>query len=135
MTIADYEQVFSLWNTTAGIGLRTLDDSESGIRRFLERNPRTCFVAEDEGVVLGVILSGHDGRRGFIYHTAVHAGYRRRGLGTALAAAAENALQEEGIHKIGLIAFRNNESGNRFWEKAGFSVREDLIYRNKSLTD
>ena len=71
MQIGDYDEVHALWLSCTGMGLNDLDDSRDGIRRFLERNPETCFVAEDEGKIVGVILAGSDGRRGYIYHTAV----------------------------------------------------------------
>ena len=135
MTIADYPRARALWNATPDMGMRALDDSEAGIRAFLARNPRACFVAEHQGVFAGALLSGHDGRRGFIYHAAVRQEYRRRGLGSALVAAAEYALAQEGIHKIALVVFAANEAGNRFWEKRGFSAREDLVYRDKNLHD
>ena len=60
-----------------GMGLNNLDDSKEGIGRFLNGNPDTCFVAELENVIIGVILTGNDGRRGYIYHTAVNPKYRR----------------------------------------------------------
>ncbi|MDR2519202.1 MAG: GNAT family N-acetyltransferase [Spirochaetaceae bacterium] len=135
MAGADYPQASALWNSTPDLGMRPLDDSEAGIQAFLARNPRTCFVAEHEGVLAGALLSGHDGRRGFIYHAAVQKEYRCRGLGSALAAAAEQALSREGIRKIALVVFGSNETGNRFWEKRGFLAREDLVYRDKSLHD
>ncbi|HEY9053665.1 MAG TPA: GNAT family N-acetyltransferase [Rectinemataceae bacterium] len=69
--MADYRSVLDLWLHTPGMGLNNLDDSEEGIRAYLARNPNTCFVAKDEDEVVGVILAGHDGRRGFIYHLAV----------------------------------------------------------------
>jgi ribosomal protein S18 acetylase RimI-like enzyme len=138
MIMADYPAVYALWKTLPGIGLRTLDDSEEGIRAFLKRNPRTCFVAEadtsGEGrAMAGVILSGHDGRRGFIYHAAVREQNRGKGLGKALVQAVEDAMGREGIHKIALVAFKDNEAGNRFWEARGFSPRDDLVYRDKGL--
>ena len=64
MTIADYESVVSLWKSTSGMGLNSLDDSKEGIKKYLDRNPATCFVARENKRLLGVILSGHDGRRG-----------------------------------------------------------------------
>ncbi|MDR0567830.1 MAG: GNAT family N-acetyltransferase [Spirochaetaceae bacterium] len=134
MTPADYAPALALWRMVSGVQLRGEDDTEAGIRKFLDRNPRTCFIAELDGTAAGVLLSGHDGRRGFIYHTAVRPEYQRRGLGGFLTAAAENALRAEGIRKVALVAFKANAEGNQFWEKAGFSVREDLVYRNKSLS-
>ncbi|GHV92144.1 N-acetyltransferase [Spirochaetia bacterium] len=133
MTIKDYGQVYQLWTGTAGMGMRTLDDSEEGIKKFLERNPNTCFVAEVQGKPVGVILSGHDGRRAYIYHTAVKEKYRGQGIGKALLEAVEGAMKKEGINKIALVAFKANEKGNRFWEKQGYCDRIDLVYRNKSI--
>lgn len=133
MSIADYENVYDLWLRTPGMGLNTTDDSREGIARYLQRNPNTCFVAEDGDRVVGVILSGHDGRRGFIHHTAVLSAYRNRGIGRALVDRALAALEAEGIHKVALVVFERNEDGNAFWEKLGFTVREDLVYRNRAL--
>lgn len=71
MCIEDYEAIKQLWLTTSGMGLNDVDDSYEGISRYLKRNPTTSFVAEVDGEVIGSILCGHDGRRGFIYHTTV----------------------------------------------------------------
>ncbi|MDR0583414.1 MAG: GNAT family N-acetyltransferase [Treponema sp.] len=139
LQIADYDEVFLLWNRCAGMGMRSLDDSPEGIRKFLERNPRTCFTAESlpsaggKRKIIGVILSGHDGRRAYIYHTAVDEAFRRGGIGRALVAAVEKAAHTEGINKIALVAFKSNGEGNRFWEKMGYTERQDLSYRNKSI--
>ena len=133
MKIEDYEKVYDLWIHTEGMGLNTTDDSREGIAKYLLRNPNTCFVAEDDGKIVGVIMSGHDGRRGFIYHTTVMKEYRRQGIGKKLVASALAALETQGIHKVALVAFEKNVSGNIFWEKIGFTVRDDLIYRNKSI--
>jgi hypothetical protein len=61
MTIEDYQSVYTLWTSTPGIGMRSLDDSREGIERFLLRNPTTCFVAADGDTTVGVILCGHEG--------------------------------------------------------------------------
>lgn len=135
MTINDYEWVYALWLNTPNMGLNNLDDSKEGIAKYLLRNPNTCFVAEVEGKIIGVILSGHDGRRGYIHHTSVDAREQRRGVGTALVNAAMSALKGEGINKVALVVFRKNEKGNAFWAKQGFDVRNDLNYRNKAITD
>ncbi|MDR2808014.1 MAG: GNAT family N-acetyltransferase [Spirochaetaceae bacterium] len=135
MTIADYDGLISLWRSTPGMGLNMLDDSRHGIERYIKRNPNTCFVAEDNGELVGAILSGHDGRRGFIYHTALASAHRRAGIGTRLVNAALEALENEGINKVALVAFKKNREGNIFWEKNGFSVRNDLLYRNKIIHD
>lgn len=135
MTIDDYDQVYSLWINTPGMGLNSRDDSKEGIGQYLARNPETCFVSEEDGEINGVILCGNDGRRGFIHHTAVAVKNRKQGIGGALVCHALKALEEQHIYKVALVAFERNEIGNRFWENQGFSVREDLVYRNKSIQE
>lgn len=135
MTIEDYDSVYEMWLNTPGIGMNHLDDTKQGIEKFLRRNPETCFVAEKDNRIIGVILCGNDGRRGYIYHTAVSASERRSGVGTALVDAAVHALKKEGINKVALVVFASNEPGNSFWEKRGFTVRKDLVYRNKTINE
>lgn len=134
MTISDYEEVYSLWASMPGVGLNTVDDSKAGIEKYLRRNPETCFVAVENDEIAGTILSGHDGRRGFIYHTAVAENYRHRGIGTALVNRVVCAMHAAGIQKIALVAYCSNEQGNAFWERMGFSLRNDLCYRNRPLS-
>ena len=135
MNPADYDSVCALWKSCKNMGLNNLDDSREGIERYLRRNPASCFVAEQDGMIVGVILSGHDGRRGFIYHLAVAEGFRRQGLASELVEHALSALKAEGITKTALVVFSRNDAGNAFWERQGFTLREDLIYRNKALAE
>lgn len=135
MLLDDYEEVYALWMSCAGMGLNDLDDSRDGIDKFLRRNPDTCFVAEGDGGIVGAIIAGNDGRRGYIYHTAVDPRYRGQGIGGRLVDAALQALEQNGINKAALVVFARNESGNRFWEGRGFTVREDLVYRNKTIRE
>ena len=135
MTIDDYEDVYALWISCKGMGLNNLDDSKDGINRFLKRNPETCFVAESDNKIVGVIIVGNDGRRGYIYHTAVNPDYRHKGIATKLVNRAMSAIKDMGINKVALVVFERNTAGNTFWEKIGFTVRNDLVYRNISLTD
>lgn len=135
MTIDDYEKVYELWKSCAGMGLNNLDDSKEGIEKFLKRNPDTCFVADVDNNIVGVIIVGNDGRRGYIYHTAVNPQYRKQGIAKSLVDTAMTALQKIGINKAALVVFDRNEIGNDFWEKMGFTIRDDLIYRNKALNE
>ena len=143
MTINDYDAVYQLWINTPGMGLNDIDDSYQGIERMLTRNPTLSFVAETkvegdlqkEDQIVGVIMAGEDGRRGYIYHTAVLPKYRGQGIAQALV---KNVLQEMtqlSISKVGLLIFKGNELGNGFWEKLGFSTRDDIHYRNRALTE
>lgn len=135
MRLDDYDSVYALWLSCRGMGLNSVDDSREGIARYLARNPNTCFVAEEEGKILGVIMAGHDGRRGYIYHAAVSPDARGAGTGRQLAGAVLDALRTEGISKAALVAFTSNEEGNAFWEKLGFEARHDLTYRSRALVE
>ena len=129
MKTEDIEQALMLWNGAKGVG-QSPDDTPENIKRYLERNPLTSFVVEDRQRIVGAIMAGHDGYRGFIHHTAVAEEYRSQGLGARLWEQVQKSLQAERIHKVVLIAFRTNEGANAFWEKQGFHIREDVWYRD-----
>lgn len=128
MTIEDYAGVYELWMSIKGFAIRSIDDSEEGVARFLKRNPTTSVVAVEDGKIVGAILCGHDGRRGCMYHVCVHADYRMRGIGKEMVVYAMEALKKEQISKVSLIAFTVNDIGNAFWNCIGWTKREDLNY-------
>lgn len=135
MTIDDYDEVYKLWLTIHGFGIRSIDDSKEGVEKFLKRNPTTSVVAVEDGHVVGSILCGHDGRRGCLYHVCVDKDYRNHGLGRQMVTAALKALDEEGINTVSLIAFKNNEIGNGFWKDIKWNKREDLNYYDFTLSE
>ena len=143
VTIDDYNSIYKLWCSTeqSKRALNPVDDSREGIERYLKRNSGTCFLAlskdsaGDEPQVIGVILTGHDGRRAIIHHLCVHPSYRRQGIASQLVKEAEKALKKEGITKIFGLVFKDNDEANAFWESEGYTLRTNLNYRNKSLND
>ena len=135
MTIADYEKVYALWMSCKNMGFNDIDDSKEGISRFLERNPNTSFVAMENDELLGIILGGHDGRRGYIYHMSVAENHRKKGIGSSLVEKCLESFKNEKISKVALLVFKYNETGNAFWEKQGFILREDINYRNIGLRE
>lgn len=135
MTIEDYEGVHQLWMTIKGFGIRSVDDSEEGVLRFLERNPGLSVVAEEKGEIVGCILCGHDGRRGCLYHVCVREDYRMHGIGQSMVVRCMEKLQEEKINKVCLIAFTQNDIGNAFWKEIGWTKREDLNYYDFTLNE
>ena len=131
MTIADYDGICEVWENHRGTN--PVDDSYDGLAKYLRRNPTTSFVAEDNGKIVGTILAGHDGRRGLFHHVSVLPEYQKQGIGKMLVDNAMEALEKEGITKVLLVVFKDNDNGNAFWEHLGFTVREDLYYRNKYI--
>ena len=79
MVMTDYEAVRPLWESCEGIGLNDAD-RPGALRRYLARNPGMSFVARDGDSVVGAVLCGHDGRRGYLNHLAVPPAYRRQGI-------------------------------------------------------
>ena len=135
MKITDYEKVYALWMSCKNMGFNDIDDSKEGIARFLERNPNTSFVAMENDELLGIILGGHDGRRGYIYHMSVAENHRKKGIGSSLVKECLESFKNEKISKVALLVFKYNETGNAFWEKQGFILREDVNYRNIGLRE
>lgn len=135
MTTEDYPAVKALWQSIRGFGIRSIDDSEEGVGRFLARNPGISVVAEQDGVIVGAILCGHDGRRGCLYHVCVKDGSRRQGIGKAMVVFCMEALKKERINKVSLIAFTKNDVGNAFWKEIGWTGRRDLNYYDFVLNE
>ncbi len=135
MTIEDYDQVFALWNSIDGFGLRSIDDSFEGVDMFLKRNPRTSAVWEEDGRIVGAILCGHDGRRACLYHVCVNKAYRRHGIGKKMVEFCIERLAEEKINKVCLNAFVTNKVGNAFWQRMGWTLRDDMNYYDHVIND
>ncbi len=135
MTMDDYDQVYKLWMTIQGFGIRSIDDSREGVERFLKRNPNMSVVAVQNGRIVGAILCGHDGRTGSFYHVCVAKDYRKHGVGHRMAHFAMRALQAEGINKVSLIAFKSNDLGNGFWRNVGWNERTDVNYYDFVLNE
>ena len=133
MNQSDYDEVYTLWKKIKGFAIRSVDDSRSGIERFLKRNPHTSVVACLDGKIVGSILCGQDGRRACLYHVCVDPDYRMRGIGKEMVRFVLEELEKEGIGKVNLIAFTENSAGNAFWKELGWRHREDLNYYDYTL--
>ena len=111
MTTADYDDVTELWRNTEGVGLDADTDTREGIAAYLARNPALSYVARCDGRVVGAVLCGHDGRRGYLHHLAVTLTARHEGIGRALVAACLAKLGQVGIRKCSIFLFSDNEAG------------------------
>lgn len=131
----DYDEVYKLWTTIHGFAMRSIDDSKEGVERMLDRNPNLSVVAVADNKIVGTILVGHDGRHACFYHVCVHEDYRKKGIGRAMALEAMVRLKAEGITKIQLVAFTENELGNSFWKSEQWKARTDLNVYDFVLND
>jgi ribosomal protein S18 acetylase RimI-like enzyme len=125
MSPLDYDAVIELMQQTPGVSFRDAD-SRPATERYLARNPGLSFVAEAGSGLVGCVMSGHDGRRGYLQHLVVLPAFRRQGIAHALVEHCLAALQEQGIHKSHIDVFKTNESAQAFWESRGWKLRTDI---------
>lgn len=135
MVPEDYDRVRKLWMSIKGFAIRSIDDSREDVERFIRRNPETSVVAVMGDRIVGSILCGHDGRQASFYHVCVSKSCRRQGIGTKMVIYCMNALKEQQINKIALIAFTKNDAGNAFWKQIGWTCRPDCNYYEFALNE
>lgn len=121
----DYDSVFSLWKNSENVGLNEADSPEN-FQRYLKRNPGLSLVARENGSVVGAILCGHDGRRGYLHHLAVAPQYRKKGIGQGLVQGCLHRLKNLGILKSHVFVFARNHEGGKFWSAIGWRGRPEL---------
>ena len=125
MNITDYDAVIELMRQTPGISFRDADSCESTVR-YLERNPGLSFVCEADRQLVGCVMSGHDGRRGYLQHLVVLPAYRRQGIANALVDRCLSELEKLGIHKCHIDVFKTNALASVYWESHGWTLRTDI---------
>jgi N-acetylglutamate synthase len=125
MTIGDYEEAVALWRVTPGIGLNQRDEF-APFARYLTRHAGLSQVARAGQALAGVVLAGHDERRGYLHHMAVAPEYRKRGIGRQLVARSLEALAEVGIDTCHCFVHAGNADGQLFWKSLGWTPRDDL---------
>ena len=123
LTLDDYAAVMSLWSRVEGV---RANESQAEFARFLERNPGFSLAVRSGGQLIGAVMCGHDGRRGYLYHLAVDPNWSRQGIGQEIVARCLKSLQQAGICRCTIFVIRNNDKGKAFWLKNGWFIREDL---------
>ncbi len=127
MTIEDYDEVYAMWQITSKRALSSADSREN-IERYLGRNQGMSMVAVCDGKIVGTVLAGHDGRTGFIHHTAVHPDYRRKHIGRSLVLEATAKIAESGINKTQIYCYKDNVTGQSFWQSMGFNRTDNVLF-------
>ncbi len=134
MTMTDHPEAMDLWRRTPGIGLSAADGPEA-MRAYLLRNPGLSQCARNGEALVGTVLAGHDGRRGYLHHLCVDEGFRGRGVGRQLVSSALDALAAEGMDKVHAFLFADNGEGRKFWESVGWSWRTDIGVVSRTIKE
>lgn len=132
MQPTDYSQAYKLWLSVPGMKLEKAD-SEAGVKKYLSRNPKLSYVAEIDNKIIGTILCGEDGRRGYMQHLSVTEQYREKGIGKSLLSCALQQFKKLDIQEVRIFIFKNNDIGNSFWQDLGWSIRDDIYVRTVEL--
>jgi len=129
----DFSQVMSLWESIEK-GVHTgRSDTPDEIQKKLARDPDLFLVAEDDGQIIGSVIGGYDGRRGLIYHLAVHASFRGRGIGSRLMDELESRLRVKGCIRCYLLVTTDNEEAMRYYEKRGWERMTSVVPYGKNF--
>jgi len=132
MKLSDFASISRLWRNSEGIGLNE-SDTRANIAIYLKRNPRMSFVARKGKTVVGAVLCGHDGRRGYLHHLAVAKIHRGNGVGKMLVEASFAGLARAGITRCNIYLFNSNAEGEAFWLHNGWAKRSDLQMLQKAV--
>lgn len=124
-TMESYKTVLNLWKKS-GIHVGSSDTKEQ-LEKMLQRNPNLFLIGMVDDRIIGVVIGGFDGRRGYVHHLAIDPDYQRKGYGKKLMRDLLNEFREMGVHKIHLFIEKYNEDVVEFYENKGWEIRDDLI--------
>ena len=128
--VTDTDEVVALWEECGLV--RPWNDPRKDIERKLRVQPELFLVAQDGTEVVGSVMAGFDGHRGWIYYLAVAGSHQQRSLGRALMQQAEKLLVEMGCPKVNLMVRSTNEAVIGFYRRLGYE-QDDVVSMGKRL--
>ncbi len=128
----DYDAAVELWNRAEGLDVAEGDDRET-IRRFLGRNPGLSRIATDGATIVGAVLCGHDGRRGYVYHLAVDPKYHGQGVGRQLIDECLAGLKRAGLARANILVANDNARGREFWRRCGWEELDGAVPMGRNV--
>ncbi|MCJ7650319.1 MAG: GNAT family N-acetyltransferase [Candidatus Lokiarchaeota archaeon] len=124
-TMESYEDIVDLWRKS-GISVGSTD-TKNEIERMLQRNPNLFLIGKIDNKVIGAVMGGFDGRRGYVHHLAIDPDYQRRGFGTMIIENLIKKFRKIGVHKVHLFIEKDNKELVEFYMNLGWEIRDDLI--------
>ncbi|MGW5618067.1 GNAT family N-acetyltransferase [Streptomyces sp. NPDC003877] len=128
----DLDAVLAFWKVAAEG--TSISDDRGGVERLVARDPEALVLAERDGELAGTVIAGFDGWRCHLYRLAVHPEHRRRGIASALLAAAEERFVRLGGRRADAMVLTRNETAHQAWGAAGYAAEEQWRRWVKPLT-
>ncbi len=132
VNISDFGQIFSLWKK-AGLNISNLEKEFSDMQITVKMNPTSCLVLVRDKTIIGAALGAFNGRRGWVYHLAIHPDFQQEGYGSLLLQKVEEELRRKGAHRVHLGVAFTNLKVLPFYEKCGYSVVNDALWLGKNI--
>jgi N-acetylglutamate synthase len=130
---SDLDEVIKLWSRIEELSFPVTFDTEERLTKFLLRNTGLSTIIKSNEKIVGALLCGHDGRRGFFYHTGVDNAYRKQGLATKMIERSFKMLRKEGIDNCFLFTNDFNKDAQKFWKARGFEFAPHVMYHSRSI--
>jgi len=120
-----YNDIISIWRK-AGVSVGSTDTKDE-IKRILDKNPQLFLVGKIDQKIIGVVIGGFDGRRGYVHHLAVDPDYQKMGYGKIIMDELIARFRKMGVHKVHLFIEKYNKEVVNFYLNLGWEIRDDLI--------
>lgn len=133
MKVSDLEQVIKLWSSITELSFPVQFDTVERLTRFLSRNQGFSTIAKSDTAIVGAILCGHDGRRGFFYHSGVDYSFRKQGIAKEMIERCFEMLRKEDIDTCFLFTIDSNIPAQEFWKSMGFNYAPHILYHSRSI--
>ncbi len=132
MSVKNFNLIHDLWKEV-GLKVSEIQEEKEEAKLILRLNSSSSFEAYSKGKLVGTILGIFNGRRGWIYHLAVHPDFQKKGIGSLLLQKTEAAFKELGAKRILLWVKKDNLGVTNFYQKHGYSSVDDAIVMGKNL--
>jgi ribosomal protein S18 acetylase RimI-like enzyme len=123
----DADAAAALWREVDLV--RPWNDPDGDFRSAIAGTTSAVLGAEIDGVLVGTVMVGFDGHRGWLYYVAVAPSAQRGGVGTALTRWAEEWLEERGAHKVQLMVRKGNDAPRLFYSELGYEPSDVTVFQ------
>jgi ribosomal protein S18 acetylase RimI-like enzyme len=133
LTVSDLNEAISLWRTIPELNFSVEFDTEKRLLRFLLKNQNFSTIAKLENQIVGALLCGNDGRRGFFYHIGVSPDFRNQKIATRMVKYSFKKLRHDDIDTCFLFTSQFYSEAQAFWKSMGFEYASHVMYQSRAI--